>query len=216
MPAPDIGNLPGSAGVSSGRSNPMEPAPEDDLVLRARAGDGAAWEDIVRRQLPAVFRLAYLILGDPDEAEDAAQETFIRAFRALDRFDPVRPLRPWLLRIARNLARNQRRSAGRYFGALQRLVASDPEVARASTDRRDPLDPRGQAADTLWRAIRRLPGIDQEVLYLRYFLELTEAETAAVCGLPRGTVKSRTHRALAKLREIVEREFPSLHEVLEK
>ena len=86
----------------------------------------------MREHQQAVFRLAYLLLGDADEAEDVAQETFIRAYRALERFDASRPLRPWLLRIASNLASNQRRSIGRYFGALQRLVFLDPEAgARA-------------------------------------------------------------------------------------
>ncbi|MBV9786854.1 MAG: hypothetical protein JOZ51_01680, partial [Chloroflexi bacterium] len=70
---------------------------QSDLIVRAQQGDGTAWEHLVRQHQDAVFRLAYLLLGDADDADDVAQETFIRAFGALDRFDPSRPLRPWLL-----------------------------------------------------------------------------------------------------------------------
>src|SRR5512138_2501510 len=74
----------------------------------------------------AVFRLAYLLLSDPDEAEDVAQETFLRAWKHLKRFDATRPLRPWLLSIASNLASNRRRSAGRYLAALTRAFRDEP------------------------------------------------------------------------------------------
>ena len=82
----------------------------DTWIESARQGDETAWVELVRLHQEAVFRLAYLFLGDPDEAEDAAQETFIRAYRALGRFDTSRPLRPWLLQIVANLTRNRRRS----------------------------------------------------------------------------------------------------------
>ncbi|MEZ4737214.1 MAG: RNA polymerase sigma factor [Caldilineaceae bacterium] len=85
-----------------------------------RGGNEATWAALVQAHQAAVFRLAYLLLGDADEAEDVAQEAFIRAFYALARFDPARPLRPWLLQIARNLAYNRRRSLRRYLAALGR------------------------------------------------------------------------------------------------
>ena len=78
---------------------------EADLIARARAGESAAWEALAREHQQAVFRLAYLILGDPADADDVAQEAFIRAYHALDRFDTSRAARPWLLSIAANLAR---------------------------------------------------------------------------------------------------------------
>lgn len=173
----------------------------------------------MREHQQAVFRLAYLLLGDADEAEDVAQETFIRAYRALERFDASRPLRPWLLRITRNLASNQRRSIGRYFGALQRLVLLDPEAgARArgeQTEAENASRPSPEEAHSLWQAVRRLSQPDQEIIYLRYFLDLSEAEAATALDVPSGTVKSRTHRALGRLRAVVEREFPTLRESLE-
>jgi len=175
----------------------------------------------MREHQQAVFRLAYLLLGDADEAEDVAQETFIRAYRALERFDASRPLRPWLLRIASNLASNQRRSIGRYFGALQRLVLYDPE-ARARARGEPPADalgapgPTPEDAHSLWQAVRRLNPTDQEIIYLRYFLDLSEAEAATALEVAKGTVKSRTHRALSRLRAVVEREFPALRESLDQ
>ena len=191
--------------------------PQPDLISFARRGDGAAWETLMREHQQAVFRLAYLLVGDADEAEDIAQETFIRAYRALERFDASRPLRPWLLRIARNLASNRRRSLGRYFGALQRLILLDPEArAAAQGERPRETAPTAEDAHTLWQAVRRLGIAEQEIIYLRYFLDLSEAETAAAQNIPVGTVKSRTHRALQKLRVIVEKEFPNLRASLEE
>src|SRR5215216_1913253 len=78
----------------------------------------------------SVFRLAYLLLGDPDDAEDIAQETFLRAWKYLKRFDARRPLKPWLLSITANLASNRRRSAGRYFAALMRAFRDEPTTTR--------------------------------------------------------------------------------------
>jgi RNA polymerase sigma-70 factor (ECF subfamily) len=87
---------------------------DPELIVRARAGNEAAWETLVRAHQQAVFRLAYLLLGNAHDAEDVTQEVFIRAFRALDRFDQDRPLRPWLLQITANQARNHRTRNGRH------------------------------------------------------------------------------------------------------
>jgi RNA polymerase sigma-70 factor (ECF subfamily) len=181
---------------------------EAALVARARRGDEAAWEGLIRAHQEGVFRLAYLLLGEAAEAEDVAQETFLRAYRALDRFDLSRPLRPWLLSIAANLARNQRRSAGRYLAALQRLFHAElPHnltVEEKSASRWE--------ARSLWQAIQRLKVVDQQVVYLRYFLELSIEETAEAMGVAEGTVKSRLSRALTRLRSIIDKEFPGLRE----
>jgi RNA polymerase sigma-70 factor (ECF subfamily) len=180
---------------------------ETKLIGRARQGDGAAWETLVREHQEAVYRLAYLLLGDADDAEDVAQEAFIRAYRALDRFDAARPLRPWLLRITTNLAHNRRRSAARYLAALGRLVRAEPEpVMRGSVEASLPTGD----AEALWSAIRRLKRADQEVIYLRYFLELSVAETAEAMGTAPGTIKSRSSRAIDRLRGVIQREFPGL------
>jgi RNA polymerase sigma-70 factor (ECF subfamily) len=186
---------------------------DSDVVSRARQGDEAAYELLVREHQEAVFRLAYLLLGDPGDAEDVAQETFIRAFKALDRFDTSRPMRPWLLRIAANLAHNQRRSIGRHLAALQRLVRAEPPTLGSPANiRAETEDMRKEEAQELWQAIRRLDRTDQEIIYLRYFLELSSAETAEALDIAPGTVKSRLHRALGRLRTVVENEFTTLWE----
>lgn len=182
---------------------------ESDLITRARGGDGAAWESLVRQHQVAAFRLAYLLLGDTDDAEDVAQEALIRAFQTLDRFDPARPLRPWLLRITANLAHNRRRAVGRYLAALQRLVQAVPEPVAVANVPGEHVQQQ-EEAQALWQAVRRLKRADQEVIYLRYFLNLSVAETAEATGVAPGTVKSRLSRALDRLRGVVEREFPEL------
>ncbi|HSL42984.1 MAG TPA: RNA polymerase sigma factor [Anaerolineales bacterium] len=180
---------------------------ESTLVRHATNGDAAAWEPLVLVHQEAVFRLCYLLLGDPDDAEDVAQETFLRAWNHLKRFDPTRPLRPWLLSIASNLASNRRRSAGRYVSALMRAFRHEP--ASASIEERSA---QHMEANDLWKAVQNLSVQDQQIVYLRYFLELSVAETAQVLKVPEGTVKSRLSRALDRLRGIIQQDFPVLAE----
>lgn len=180
---------------------------EATLIRHAANGDEASWEPLMLAHQQAVFRFAYLLLGDPDEAEDIAQETFLRAWNHLDRFDSSRPLRPWLLSIASNLASNRRRSAGRYLAALTRAFRDEPggaEVEERSAERIQ--------ADALWQAVKNLDLADQQIIYLRYFLELPVEETAQVLGVAQGTVKSRLSRALEKLRKVIQQDFPLLAE----
>jgi RNA polymerase sigma-70 factor, ECF subfamily len=179
---------------------------EADLVSRARGGDADAWAILIQMHQEAVFRLAYLILGHAGDAEDIAQDTFIRAYRYLYKFDTSRALRPWLLSIAANLARNHLRSLGRYWRQLQRAARLNPEPI-SDVER----DAAGRAeAQALWHAIRQLDPVDQEIIYLRYFLELSVDETAESLNIAAGTVKSRLHRALGRLRGVVASDFPAL------
>lgn len=181
---------------------------EPDLILRAQQGSEVAWTALVGEHQTAIYRLAYLLLGDADEAADVAQEAFIRAFKALARFDATRPLRPWLLRITANAAHNRQRSVRRYVAALRRQLQAEPEPVAWLGER------SGQQweSQTLWQAVRRLRPTDQEVIYLRYFLDLSEAEMAGALEVAPGTVKSRLHRALGRLRTVVDQEFPALRE----
>jgi RNA polymerase sigma-70 factor (ECF subfamily) len=177
------------------------------LVRHAVNGDAAAWESLVGIHQEAVFRLAYLLLGDPDDAKDIAQDSFLRAWGHLGSFDTTRPLRPWLLSIAANLARNRRRSAGRYIAALMRSFRDEP-----ASERIEERSARNFQARELWKAVQRLNVLDQQIVYLRYFLELPVTETAEILNVPEGTVKSRLSRALEKLRNIIRRDFPLLFE----
>jgi len=176
------------------------PSEERELVLRAQQGDHHAFETLVRAHWEVAFRLAYVITRDSADAEEATQDAFLKSWRALGRFRRSRPLRPWLLRIVANEARNRRRSAGRRSRLTLRLqtaqlsggAAPSPEDLAMARDERARL--LGELQD--------LPEESQTVLACRYLLELSEEETAAALDLRRGTVKSRTSRALDRLREI--------------
>jgi RNA polymerase sigma-70 factor (ECF subfamily) len=180
---------------------------EPALIRLATNGDTTAWEPLVLAHQQAVFRLAYLLLGDPDEAEDVAQESFLRAWRGLKGFDATRPLRPWLLSIAANLSRNRYRSAGRYIAALTRAFRNEPAALNIEEKSTQNMD-----ASQLWKAVQNLNVSDQQIVYLRFFLELSVTETAEVLQVAEGTVKSRLSRALEKLRDIIQHEFPVLIE----
>ena len=174
------------------------------LAERAREGDTAAYERLVRMHQAVAFRAAYLVTGDASEAEDAAQEAFVKAYRALGRFRPGAPFRPWLLAIVSNEARNRRRASGRRASLALRaaeegstvLAPPSPEAATLAAERREEL-------------LALLGGLsegDRMVISCRYFLELSEEETAATLGCARGTVKSRLSRALGRLRERMAKE----------
>lgn len=180
---------------------------EPTLIRHSVEGDAAAWEALMRAHQEAVFRLAYLIVGDPDDAEDVAQETFLRAWKHLKGFDTTRPLRPWLLSIASNLSSNRRRSAGRYFAALTRAFREAPAPVTVEEKSSEQSE-----ANDLWRAVQKLNMQEQQIVYLRYFLDLPINETAEALQVAEGTVKSRLSRALEKLRAVIQREFPVLTE----
>jgi RNA polymerase sigma-70 factor (ECF subfamily) len=177
----------------------LEPGEEAGLVLAAQGGDQAAFTQIVRHYQRAIFRLAYGLTRNAGDADDLAQETFVRAWQALDRFRVGEPLYPWLSRIAVNLAfslfrRRKRRpedpmepmlEAGRQFG-----VEDDPaeHVARRERDRH------------LAAAFAQLSPDHRAVLVLRVVQDLSYDEIAQALGVPQGTVMSRLARARAELK----------------
>ncbi len=181
----------------------MEGRPPDDAVLaeRARHGDERAFEELVRSYQAIAFRTAYLLTGSSADAEDAAQTGFVKAWTALPRFRPGAPFKPWLLRIVANEAHNRRRSARRRAELELRATAADPLGDAAPSPEGAALGREHRAE--LLAAVNRLDERDRDVLTCRYFLELSEEETAQVLAVRRGTVKSRTARALSRLREVV-------------
>ncbi|MFF4198648.1 RNA polymerase sigma factor [Nonomuraea sp. NPDC001831] len=174
---------------------------DDEAIARSLDGDLGAYEVLVARYSALAHRTAAL-LGAGDEAEDVVQEAFVKAFRHLSKFRRDAPFRPWLLRIVANETHNLTRARGRRSDLAVRLTAAEPAGAVA------PDDPAGAAVATdrrarLLAAVRRLPERERQAVVCRYFLQLSEAETAQVLGWPVGTVKSSTHRGLARLREEV-------------
>jgi RNA polymerase sigma factor (sigma-70 family) len=173
------------------------PLDETELVTRARRGDAAAYEQLVHTYQGIALRTAHLLAGDAADAEEAAQDAFVKAYRALWRFRPGAPFKPWLLRIVANEARNRRRAAGRR-GALALRAAQEPSGEAAPSPEAALLSAERRVE--LVAALNRLSDTDREALACRYFLDLSEAETAAALGVRRGTVKSRLSRALERLR----------------
>jgi RNA polymerase sigma-70 factor (ECF subfamily) len=174
------------------------PTEDAELIARARDGNVAAYEELVRRYQDVALRTAHVVCPETD-ADDAVQEAFLKAYAALPRFRAGAPFRPWLLRIVANESRNRRRSAGRRVGLAERAGAADPARTHEPSPEHGVLAAEERAG--LIAAINRLRDEDREVIGARFLLELSEAETAEALGIPRGTVKSRTSRALGRLRE---------------
>ena len=174
------------------------PPKEAELVARAKRGELDAYEEIVRMHGTVAFRTAWLITGSAADAEEAAQDAFLKAQKALDRFREGTAFRPWLLTIVGNEARNRVRAAGRRATLALRVAEErrpgdavpSPEAALLVSEQREEL----------LATLGRLSHADREAIACRYFLELSEAETAAALGCARGTVKSRLSHALDRLR----------------
>jgi RNA polymerase sigma factor (sigma-70 family) len=178
------------------------PLSEAERVGQAKRGDEAAYEELVKIHREVAFRTAYLIAGSAADAEEAAQDGFVKAYRALDRFREGLPFRPWLLQIVANEARNRRRAAGRREFLAVRAVAESVSGGAAPSPEAEVL--AAAEREELVRGIARLREEDRLVIACRHFLELSQEETAAVLGVPAGTVKSRHSRALERLRAILE------------
>ena len=167
---------------------PRDDADDRELVAAARAGSRDALELLFRRHWPRMHRLAYLVCHDAAAAEDLAQEAFLSAVRALDRFDRRRPFAPWLTRIVVNRAIDWTRAR-----TLRREALGDAPVTA--------VDPATALDDDVLAALRRLPGDQRAVIVLRHLLGYTPREIGRMLDLPTGTVNSRMRRGLDALEE---------------
>src|SRR2546425_4087657 len=165
------------------------PLEETELVERARSGDAGAYEELVRMYQALAGRVAFVVSGSAADAEDAVQEAFVKAYRALGRFRSGGAFRPWLMRIVANEAINRRRAAGRQATLALRsaegrpgedAVPSPEGAALVQENKREVLE-----------AVNRLGPQDRLVIAYRYWFELSEEEMAEAMGCRRGTVKSR-------------------------
>ncbi len=184
----------------------IEPANEQKLIARSRDGDTNAFGTLVAMHQEIALRVAHVVVRDHAEAEDVAQDAFIKAFAALDRFRAGSPFRPWLLRIVRNEALNRIRRRRRQERLALRVAS---EAVVASGDAASSPEAAAVLADEIRPVFRALDAISvrhRSVLIHRFVLGLSEEETATVLAIPRGTVKSRTARALAALRTELEGE----------
>jgi len=168
-----------------------------EAVARARDGDLDAYGVLVARYTLRAHRAAFL-LGAGEDSDDVVQEAFVKAFRHLSRFRVGESFGPWLLRIVTNETRNLARSRRRRAALAVRLGTAESAGPAADA----PFDEVAAAERRarLLAAVRALPDRERQVLVCRYFLDLSEAETAQALGWPLGSVKSRTWRALNRLR----------------
>src|SRR5688500_5928400 len=161
---------------------------ERPRVRGAQRGSASDLEAVFRTHWPRAFRAAYLVTHDAGAAEDIAQESFLAAIRALDRFDRRRPFGPWLHRIVVNRAIDWARARRlRAEAALTDALPAPPEPDRTEVE---PLAAR----------IAELSPEHRAVIVLRYLLEYTPGEIARLLGVPRGTVNSRLRRGLDQLK----------------
>lgn len=175
--------------------------PEATLVELARRGDAEAREELARRVRGPAYVLALQLLGDPDDARDVAQDALLRLFQTFSRFDPERPLRPWLARIVRNRVYDvRRRRRARPAVSLDSLV--EDGFPESTTPELGPDDrfARRQLQRRIWSALHELTDAHREILVLRDYQDLSYAEIASVLQIPLGTVMSRLHAARRSLR----------------
>ena len=172
---------------------------ERDLVERAKRGDLDAYELLLRESQAQANRTAYLILRQKEEAEDAIQEAFVRAWDRLDTFDANRRFRPWLIMIVANEARDRLRRRHHLERLQLRAAADSARQSSHPAPERDVVV-REQMQDLL-DTMARMDPTDQQILTYRYFLDLPTNEIADLINLPHGTVRSRISRARQRLRE---------------
>ena len=191
---------------TSGRASPRaatERRQERRWIRAAQAGSQEALEQLYRRHWPWAHRAAYLVVHDAAAAEDIAQEAFLAAVRALDRFDRRRPFGPWLNRIVVNRAIDWARARALRGEAA---IASEPDASAGSQGGAREAERSGPYSEGVVAALASLSPEHRAVVVLRYLLEYTPGEIAEALELPRGTVNSRLRRALDRLGRLLKEE----------
>jgi RNA polymerase sigma-70 factor, ECF subfamily len=199
--------------VNDGPDSPVQPSSrlpaepdEGELIRRCQAGDAAAFEPLVEKYRARVWRLAYQVLRDREEALDAAQEAFVRAYQSLPRFRGQSAFYTWLFRITLNVATDRHRSRGaraRAFGAER---VTEEEWARTAADpggRPDDAALGAERRERIRRALDSLPVKARTIIMLSDIEGLSYREIAQVLDCPIGTVMSRLHNARRRLRAVL-------------
>jgi RNA polymerase sigma-70 factor (ECF subfamily) len=199
--------LPGWAIPTEGERRVSDSPSESSVARAAAAGDRQAFAALVELAKRPVYGLCLRLLQDPEEARDASQEAFVRAFAALASFDPSQPFAPWVLRIARNhcidVVRRRLPQARKVELDAEREDAERVELADGDAPRADDALARAQLARHLDDAVARLPERYREVVHLFHVEQMSYKEIAATMEIPIGTVMTWLFRARAQLRELV-------------
>ena len=181
----------------------MQPDLERELIRKCKAGDARFYEPLVRAYEPSGLRLATGMLGNLDDARDALQDAFVKAYEALHRFDLRRSFGPWFFQILRNHCRDMLRSRQARFKveALDEGLEQRPADAEEGPER---TRQRSAARDLLWRALERVGDEHREILVLKELQGFRYNEIAEILDIPEGTVASRLFHARRALRAALE------------
>jgi RNA polymerase sigma-70 factor (ECF subfamily) len=183
----------------------LNPEVERELLRKCKGGDARFYEPLVRAYERPGLRLALGMLGNGEDAWDALQNAFVKAFNSLDRFDLKRPFGPWFFQILRNQCRDMLRSRQARF----KVETLDEDLERRPAERDANSDPeryrqRSAAKETLWRGLERIGPEHREILVLKELEGLRYGEIATVLEIPEGTVASRLFHARRALKEALE------------
>ncbi len=177
---------------------------DEALVLKAKRGDAGAFDLLIERHYKRIYKLAFQMLGNPEDAADATQETFVKAFEQLRRFRGDSSFSTWLHRIAINTCRDMmRRNRSIAFSQLRpENEHTDFDPATLTEPNADEILMERERAELVWLALRQLSEEARQILILCDMQGFSYAEVAAILNLPEGTVKSRLHRARNAFKEV--------------
>jgi RNA polymerase sigma-70 factor, ECF subfamily len=182
----------------------VQPEVERELIRKCRGGDPRFYEPLVRAYEPQGLRMALGMMGNPEDAWDALQEAFVKAFQSLSRFDPDRAFGPWFFQILRNQCRDMLRSRAARF----RVEVVDDDLLSYQSDRGPGSTQRErertEARRLLWSALERVPEDQREILVLKELEGFRYQEIASVLDIPEGTVASRLFHARKALRDALD------------
>jgi RNA polymerase sigma-70 factor (ECF subfamily) len=198
-------SIPPRANRMSVDSPALQPATPDSLIEQCLTGDQAAWEAVVRQHWRKVFNVAYKFVGKHDEAEDLAQDIFLKIFKALDTFDRRANFQTWIISIARNLCIDHYRSVRKERETIAREVDAGELTPVSAEIGPDGALERSDLRALLQRALERLPVSLRTAVVLRDLQELSYQEIADRLRLPEGTVKSRINRGRLELARQIRR-----------
>jgi RNA polymerase sigma-70 factor (ECF subfamily) len=173
------------------------------LVRRTLAGDATAFEQLIIRYERRIFALAMKLLGSTDDAQDAAQEVFLRMFKYIHRFDIHKPIEPWLMQMTVNVCRNIGRNRQRRWDTFPATVDSEVAIANECRDPHSGLAEE-QQRQMLWRALDTLPAKERLAVILRDIDGMTTAEVAQILGSSETTVRSQVSRARVRMKEAID------------
>jgi len=184
-------------------SSSTEIAEVGTLIQRTLSGDTAAFEQLIARYERRVFMLAMKLLGSTEDAQDAAQEVFMRFFKYIHRFNVEKPLEPWLMQMTVNVCRNIGRDRQRRWKTFPATVEPElPVMSQASEPDAGLAEEQERAI--LWKALDTLPAKERMAVILRDIDGRTTAEVAQILGSSETTVRSQVSRARVRMKEVID------------